>query len=600
MTPRAGLARMVVAVLALLAVLAGPAAALAHPLGNFTINHYAGIRVSPTEIRLDVVLDRAEIPTFQERIRLDADEDGEVSEAEADAAREPECRTLGRSLSLIVDGTIVEPTLAAAGLSFPSGSGGLSTMRLVCGFVTPWGGPPASVAFEDRSFTERVGWREIVVEGDGTTIGGEALLAASVSDRLTDYPDDQIAAPLAMSRVAFTVTPGGPSLPALVVADAHPLPGAVASGGGDSSGGAGPAGGGGAPGGSGAPSVAPDAFPGAVVPGGIGAELPTIFQATDLTPGVLLAALLAAAALGAGHALTPGHGKTLMAAYLVGTRGTALHAAGLGLSVTISHTLGILLLAVLILGAGTALPPDVVVRALPVAAGVAILVIGTWMLVAELRRRRAAGVGAGRAHDGVATHQGADTHHGAHTEAGHAHQGGHTHQGADTHEAAHAHELAHRHGQEHRHDGLDGHDHEYGRHGHTGALPPTLEHSHGGVRHTHLPPPGSTITWRSLFALGLAGGIVPSTSALLILLGSIAAGRPGFGVVLVVAFGVGMAAVLGGIGLGLVLARDRIGRLTAGSSLARLGAWVPLAAACLVIGIGLWLTGDALLGGATL
>ena len=78
------------------------------------------------------------------------------------------------------------------------------------------------------------------------------------------------------------------------------------------------------------------------------------------------------------------------------------------------------------------------------------------------------------------------------------------------------------------------------------------EHSHGGVRHSHLPPTGSTITWRSLFVLGLAGGLIPSTSALLILLGSIAAGRPAFGFVLVVAFGVGMAAVMAGIGLAMV------------------------------------------------
>ena len=127
------------------------------------------------------------------------------------------------------------------------------------------------------------------------------------------------------------------------------------------------------------------------VPGGVGGELPSIFRAADLTPLVLLLSLATAAALGAGHALTPGHGKTLMAAYLVGTRGTPVHAVGLGLSVTLSHTLGILVLAALVVGAQGLLPPDVVVRAAPLIAAVSIVAIGGWMLV---RRGPAAARGA--------------------------------------------------------------------------------------------------------------------------------------------------------------------------------------------------------------
>src|SRR4029078_10453604 len=116
------------------------------------------------------------------------------------------------------------------------------------------------------------------------------------------------------------------------------------------------------------------------IPGGVtSGELPAIFRTADLTPIVLLVSLLTAAALGASHALTPGHGKTLMAAYLVGTRGTPLHAAGLGLSVTVSHTLGILALAAVIVGAEGVLSPDVVVRAALVVAAISILGIGGWM-----------------------------------------------------------------------------------------------------------------------------------------------------------------------------------------------------------------------------
>jgi ABC-type nickel/cobalt efflux system permease component RcnA len=114
-----------------------------------------------------------------------------------------------------------------------------------------------------------------------------------------------------------------------------------------------------------------------------------------------------------------------------------------------------------------------------------------------------------------------------------------------------------------------------------------------------MPPAGATITWRSLFVLGLAGGLIPSTSALLILLGSIAAGRPAFGFVLVVAFGLGMALVMGGIGLALVVARGRLDRVDSTSRLGRVSQLVPLLAAFLVFGLGLYLTFQAVSGNTT-
>ena len=125
------------------------------------------------------------------------------------------------------------------------------------------------------------------------------------------------------------------------------------------------------------------------------------------------------------------------------------------------------------------------------------------------------------------------------------------------------------------------------------------EHSHGGVRHSHLPPAGATISWRSLFVLGLAGGLIPSASALLILLGSIAAGRPAFGFVLVVAFGLGMALVMSGIGLALVLARGRLDRVETATPLGRISTYLPLVASFLVFGLGLYLTFQAVAGGTT-
>ncbi len=98
---------------------------------------------------------------------------------------------------------------------------------------------------------------------------------------------------------------------------------------------------------------------------------------------------------------------------------------------------------------------------------------------------------------------------------------------------------------------------------------------------------------RGLFALGLSGGMVPSVSALLVLLGSISIGRPTYGVVLTVAFGVGMAVVLVGIGLALVYARGLVERFPRAGAL-RLSTRLPLVTAAIVIGAGLLMTGQGL------
>jgi nickel/cobalt transporter (NicO) family protein len=536
---------------ATLVLLVVPAVASAHPLGNYTINHYAEVRVEPDRVLLDVVIDQAEIPTFQARQAFDLDTDGEVSDEEVEAGRIEACRTIASSIEVTAGGAPLDLVALKAGLAFPPGVGGLSTMRESCAFEAALPAPIATsatqITYADRSFPERIGWREIVARGSDVTLAttGGKLRETSVSQRLTSYPADLIATPLADKELVLTASPGGPGLPPFEVPDAQPIPGVAPP--------SAPSPADSAP----APTAAPASQAPASVPGGVtGAELPSIFRQADLTPVVILLSLLAAAGLGAGHALTPGHGKTLMAAYLVGTRGTALHALGLGLSVSVSHTAGILLLAAVVVGFSGAIAPDVVVRWAPVVAAVSIVLIGGWMLLGEVRRRRSEGAPAGRRAHGYGQ--------------GHAH---------DDHE--------HGHGHGHAHD-----DHEHG-HGHAHEEP---EHSHGGITHSHRPPPGSSISWRSLFLLGLAGGLIPSTSALLILLGSIAAGRPAFGFILVVAFGLGMAAVMGGIGFALVAARDRIEGMELGRGLARIREAVPLVASVVVLSFGLFLTAQALGG----
>jgi ABC-type nickel/cobalt efflux system permease component RcnA len=546
-----------------------PTGASAHPLGNFTINHYTGIRVSPDAVLLDFVLDRAEIPTFQEIRRIDPNGDGTIDPIEAATLRVPECIARAPFLDLRVGGSRLAVDLTAAGLTFPPGAGGLPTMRLVCTFRAALPQPltaATTLAFDDQSFPERIGWREITVAGDGTTIGATGGVASipptsTASARLSAYPTDLLATPLDMRSASVVVTPGGPALVPFAVPDATPL---VAP-----------------PGSEGLPAAAADAVPvtgsdsvarsgsesvpppmTAAVPGGVGTEIAGLLEARDLTPLALLLSLLTAALLGAGHALTPGHGKTVMAAYLVGARGTARHAVGLGLSVTVSHTLGILVLAGIVLAAGSALPPEAFNRWAPLASALLVVGIGGWLVAGQLRAHRARrAAAAASAYD-------------------------HPHDHDHPHESAHGHGHAAAIGQEH-----------------AGADAGPSEHTHGGVRHRHVPAEGAPITWRSLALLGLAGGIVPSTNALLLLLAAIAGGRPAWGLVLVISFGVGMAVVLGGVGLVLVHARGlavQSGSGRVGVRLGRLVALAPAIGAGTVLALGLWLTSQALVGSIAL
>ncbi len=535
--------RLLAAALAALAGLALPVVAAAHPLGNFTINHYAELRVAPDRIDLDLVIDMAEIPTFQERQSMDADEDGSVDDAESAAWASSTCATLGRSVRLARDGAPLPMAIATASVAFPPGAGGLSTLRLECRAGATLPEPidaRTTITFGDDSYAERIGWREIIATGAGTILDTNGLPATSPSLKLTAYPADLIATPLDIRSATIVATLDPARVGATPITTS-------------------------APGGPAVPGAS--AAPGANVPGGVGGELPAIFRSADLTPFVLLASLATAVVIGAGHALTPGHGKTLMAAYLVGSRGTAIHAVGLGLSVAVSHTLGILVLALVILGAGSVLPPDVVYRVTPVIAAVSIVAIGAWMLTGEVRRRRGRVGGGGGAADEHAHLHAADEHAHSHAADAHAHP-----DADDAHVGEH----------EHPHEAAPG------------------EHSHGRIRHSHLPAEDATLSWRGLFVLGLAGGLIPSTSALLILLGSIAAGRPAFGLVLVIAFGLGMAAVMTGVGLTMIVARGRLDRIPRHSSFGRLAAAAPLLASIAVLGLGLVLTWQALAGNPVL
>jgi ABC-type nickel/cobalt efflux system permease component RcnA len=422
-----------------------------------------------------------------------------------------------------------------AGLSFPPGTAGLSTMRLVCEFSADLPGPlqaATRISFNDTSHPGRIGWHEVVLTGSGVTLTSTKLPPTSVSDRLRLYPASLIPHPLAINNVTFRAGPGGPVTTYVEPADALPLtaPDAPGPSSPDGNGrppvpgtpaGAGAAAQAGPPDGGG---VVGDAGSVGAVPGGVvGLDIAGLIGTSAITPIVLLGSLLAAAGLGAGHALTPGHGKTLMGAYLVGSRGTAIHAIALGLSVTVSHTLGIVVLAAVILEA-RGVAPELFNTLAPIASGLTVVAIGGWLLIGQARAFRARRMARGPS-----------------------------------------------------------------------PLGPDADHIHSHPHdHRHEAPPAAPIGWRSLFVLGLAGGLIPSTNALIILLAAINVDRPAYGLVLVIAFGLGMAVVLGGVGLGLVVARDRLDHLPSASSLGQLASYIPVGAACLILGLGLFLTGQAI------
>jgi ABC-type nickel/cobalt efflux system permease component RcnA len=536
MTGRARLRRSLAsALLALAAAAIVPAVTLAHPLGNFTINHFAAIRVAPDRVSLDVVIDRAEIPAFQEQQRLDTDRDGTLSAAELAGQAAVGCAALLPDLRLAVAGSALAPAVTAAGLSLPPGAGGLSTMRLVCEYDAVPAVPIAAgtrVSFEDGSFAERIGWREIVVLGDGLLIDGRQSTdrdGAGVSARLTSYPKDLLTQPLDMRSAAVTVSPGGTSLWSWQAPDADPIAAASV----------------------GAGNVEASGTVAGVVPGGVVEDLASLVDVRDLTPLAILVSLAIAFGLGVIHAVSPGHGKTIMAAYLVGSGGSTRQAVGLGLAVTVSHTLGVLALAGITLAASSVLPPERLYPILGVGSGALVIAIGGSLLWRRLRDVAAARAAAG-----------------AHM---HAHGTGHDHE----------HGSGHSHGDEHRHAG-EAPGHSLGGPG----------HSHGGHGHSH--EATGAVSWRGMLALGLSGGLVPSASALILLLGSIAAGRVAYGLVLVLGFGLGMAVVLTGIGLLLVRARRLVERRPSAAGLRRLALPIQLATASLVVVLGLVLTSQAL------
>ena len=518
--------RCLVVLLGTAALVLGPTtAAMAHPLGNFTVNTADRLQVTADGIDVLHVVDTAEIPTgqlAQARQGFDLDGDGALSKPELDRYAVTTCTAAATELQLAVAGSAVPLTVVTTRATTRPGAAGLPTTRLECLLRSP-GRVDGEVSFTDPLASQRNGWREVTASSACGPLTDSTVPEASRSELLLTYPTDLLSSPLDVTSARFSVTAGGSCR---AVGNDLPTPGEVSPRGLDR----------------------------------VSRTFTDFLSRPDLTVTFAVASVLASLLFGVLHALAPGHGKTVMAAYLVGQRGTRRQALQLGAVVTFTHTASVLLLgAVLALGAIAA--PELVVPATEVISGVLLAAVGVYLLVLALRKLRH------RDHDG-------------HDHDGHDHDG-HDHDGHD-HEPAR--ELVTAGGRDRR-----------------PAAAPSRAHSHGGRTHTHAPLPDGPLSWKALAGMGVAGGLVPSPSALLVLLSATALGRAWFGVVLVIVYGVGMAVTLTAAGLLLVRAQAALDRrgMTDGR-LRRAVRLVPVATAAVVLLLGLVLVARGVRIGSSL
>ncbi|HZH30675.1 MAG TPA: sulfite exporter TauE/SafE family protein [Pyrinomonadaceae bacterium] len=541
---------------AFLCIALAGSAALGHPLGNFTINHFSRIEIDGERIRVRYVVDMAEISTLQELQQADTDGDGSPSSAELNAYLERVAPQYAEQLRLTVDGTRIPLSTVAQRIAAVPRDGGLLTLRIECDFageVTAGAGGSRRLRFEDANHPDRIGWHEIaVVPSAGTSVFNSNAYSDSFTDELKAYPEDLMIAPLDERNAELSFING--AVPAGVAAQpARRIPSSVKMR--DWSGSAS----------DGAPAI------GSTLRGGEGGSRPAAAQSSDrlaaliavpeLTPMIALFGLLIACVLGALHAFSPGHGKTVVGAYLVGSRGTARHAAFLGLTVTITHTLGVFALGLVTLFASQYIVPETLLPILSFVSGAIVVTIGLSLFTSRLR--------------GAFKRPAHEHSHGSHSHTSESH----THTG---HDAAHEHAGGH------------SHTHEGHAHAHNGDN--ALVHSHdGGTEHSHLPPgaDGSPVTWRSLLALGISGGLLPCPSALVVLLSAISLHRVGYGMFLVVAFSIGLAATLTAIGLMFVYA-GRWMKRPAGAFGDRLVRVLPIGSAFVIACVGAAICYEAL------
>lgn len=505
--PRRGLSA---AVWATLFSLVWPLVAWAHPLGNFTINRYSRLEVSQEQIKIHYIVDMAEIPAIAERQRIDKNSDGDLSEGEQREYLGQQVYGLLQNLQLQANGQSLELVPFVADLTFPEGQGGLLTVRLTIDFIATL---PASqtrwqVEYQDNNYAERrLGWQEIIVQaGPGVTLLEATVPSEDVSQELQSYPQELLANPLQVRQASFRFEPASSSIAAAADGSKQSNVTQPASN----------------PSTTNNPSLTNNQLPITTRSDRASDPFVALITLPLLGPWALFLTLLAAFGWGAMHAFSPGHGKTVVAAYLVGSRGTTRHALFLGLTTTITHTVGVFALGGITLFVSHFILPEQLYPWLGVLSGLLVVILGLSLLVGRWRQFRA--------------------------------------------------------GPHHHHD----HDHPH-HHDH--------HHPHS---HSHLPPgtDDRPVTWRSLLALGVSGGLLPCPSALVVMLSAIALGRIGFGLLLIVVFSLGLASVLTATGVLFVYAGRLFNRLPTGAS--RFVGALPAVSALIVTLLGIGITVQAL------
>ncbi len=524
-------ARKLGAALAAVGLILFPSSASAHPMGNFSISHYTGIRITPDFIELRYIIDMAEIPTFQEMqqsgIAARPDDPSVTAFVASKAA------AFAQGLQLSLNGHQLPLRVVSQEVIFPPGAGNLPTMKFGFTYHAESGDDcdsgPCELAYRDTNFPGRAGWKEIVVDAasgklmtfnSASTQDRSALLSNYPTDLLNSPPQDLEARivfsretqpeqsanagignggkPIANSKLEMPAAPTVVSQSSRSISKSLPVPGIDDP-----------------------PPIEPLRLEAnrQATPRNAFTEL---MRTQKLGIGIVLLAALIAAGLGAFHALEPGHGKTIVAAYLVGSSGTARHAVLLGMIVTISHTAGVYLLGGVTLYAQKYILPEKIYPFLGVLSGILIAGMGFYLFLQRY-------VGGEIAH-------------------------------------SHSHGAGVRHS-----DGGFWRTHDQ-------AGEQTDENCSAPAKLV------GKVSARQLLVLGITGGIVPCPAALVVLLSAVALHRVGFGLFLILAFSAGLAAVLIAMGLVAVYAGRMMSHLpTEGLLIQR---WLPLTSAAMITVLG--------------
>ena len=507
-------ARFVRSFLAAMAVLGlvFPVQSLAHPMGNFSISHYACITIEGRFVEVRYFIDMAEIPTFQEIQQNSIVAQSDDMRVQSYLSSQAE--VLRKGLLLTLNGQPLSLETASQDILFSRGAGNLPTMKFgllyraqvsdACAVTS------CDLEYRDTNFSGRVGWKEVITSSShGTKIENSSVPFHDRSSQLSNYPTDLINSPPqdVAAKIVYSVERSSdrPSS-AIVQAKTKTAPPTTTHQ---------------------RTTKAVQTVNATAMSAPVTSPTDEISHSAQLKPNqqstprnsftelmairhitfafALLAAAIAAG-LGALHALEPGHGKTVVAAYLVGSRGTARHALLLGMIVTISHTAGVYLLGAVTLYAQKYILPDRIYPFLAVLSGILIAGMGCYLFLQR-------------------------------------YVGG---------------EFAHRHGHE---------------------ISPSGDAPKEGTRRQ----PGK-VSARQLLVLGITGGIVPCPAALVVLLSAVALHRTGFGLFLIVAFSIGLAAVLIAMGLAAVFAGRMMSRLRLDGPLIQ--RWLPMGSAAMIILLG--------------